>query len=139
MQTLHPFHGSILQYFQEVSDPNRYRLDHCPFCHAQDPLRAHGFYFRTLVDVSYDGSIPVRRYLCLLCKRTVSLLPEFVLPYLRFSIRVIGLFLVARLLDKRTLKEAAGKVWPCNPTCLINVGSFGYADFDAKPSLCARP
>ena len=60
------------------------------------------------MDVSYDGSIPVRRYLCLLCKRTVSLLPEFALPYLRFSVLVIGLFLMARLLDKRTLKTAAG-------------------------------
>jgi len=60
------------------------------------------------VDVNYDGSIPVRRYLCLLCKRTVSLLPEFALPYLRFGILVIGLFLTARLLDKRTLTTAAG-------------------------------
>jgi hypothetical protein len=136
MQTLHPFHGSILEYFHEVSDPNRYRLDHCPFCHAQDPLRAHGFYFRTLVDVSYDGTIPVRRYLCLLCKRTVSLLPEFVLPYLRFSIRVIGLFLVARLLDKRTLKEVAGMA--LQPHMPYQSGQFWVRRFrrQAEP-LCA--
>jgi hypothetical protein len=78
---------------QELSDPSRYRPDHCPLCRGREPLRAHGFYCRTLVDVNYDGAIPVRRYLCLLCKRTVSLLPEFALPYLRFSIQVIGLFL----------------------------------------------
>ena len=108
MQMLHPHRGSILDYLQELSDPARGRPQRCLLCSAARSLRAHGFYSRTLVDVSYDGSILVRRYLCLLCKRTVSLLPEFVLPYLRFSIRVIGLFLVARLLDKRTLKEAAG-------------------------------
>jgi Domain of unknown function (DUF6431) len=108
MQSLHPFRGSIQEYLQDLSDPNRYRPDQCPLCHTPDPLRAHGFYCRTVVDVNYDGVIRVRRYLCLLCKRTVSLLPEFVLPYLRFSIQVIGLFLMSRLLYRRTLGEAAG-------------------------------
>ena len=58
------------------------------------PLTAHGFYSRTLVDEEFDGSIRVRRYLCRCCKRTLSLLPEFALPYLRFGIRVIALFLI---------------------------------------------
>jgi len=107
MQSLHPFHGSIHEYLQELADPNRYRPDNCLLCHAKKPLRAHGFYFRSLVDVGYAQSIPVRRYLCLLCRRTVSLLPEFALPYLRFSVRVISLFLVSRLLDAGTLAKAA--------------------------------
>ena len=114
MQSLHPFRGSIQEYQQELSDPNRYRPNHCPLCHGLHPLRAHGFYYRTLVDGSYDGTIPVRRYLCLLCKRTVSLLPELVLPYLRCSIQVIGLFLVSRLLCGRTLREAAGAAFQPN-------------------------
>jgi len=114
MQALHPFCGSIQQYEQELSDPNRYRPNNCPLCLAPAPLRAHGFYCRTLVDVQYDGSIRVRRYLCLLCKRTVSLLPEFVLPYLRFSIQVIGLFLVSRLLHSRPLGAAAGAAFQTN-------------------------
>jgi hypothetical protein len=49
----------------------------------------------------------VRRYLCCSCKRTVSLLPEFALPYLRFSITLIALFLIARLLVGGTLGAAA--------------------------------
>jgi hypothetical protein len=60
-----------------------------------------------LVDSEFDGSIPVRRYLCRCCKRTVSLLPEFAFPYLRFSIAVIALFLIARLLVGKTLNAAA--------------------------------
>ena len=107
MQILHRCSGSIQQYLQEISDPNRYRPDGCPQCQASYPLVAHGFYCRTLVDVAYDGFIRVRRYLCRLCKRTVSLLPEFVLPYLRFSILVISWFLVSRLLAGRSLREAA--------------------------------
>jgi hypothetical protein len=37
----------------------------------------------------------------------VSSLPEFVLPYLRFTIRTMALFLKARLLKRQTLKAAA--------------------------------
>ena len=106
MQILHRFVGSIQRYSEELSDPDRYRPDQCPQCEAHRPLRAHGFYTRTLVDIEFDGVIRVRRYLCRCCKRTVSLLPEFALPYLRFGIVVIALFLVARLLLGLTLKAA---------------------------------
>jgi Domain of unknown function (DUF6431) len=107
MQILHPFTGSIQQYLESISDPDRYRPDHCPQCGAKEPLAGHGFYTRTLVDCAFDGAIRVRRYLCRLCKRTVSLLPQFALPWLRFSISVISLFLVARLLQGLTLAAAA--------------------------------
>ena len=107
MQILHPFAGSIQQYCEAISDPDRYRPDHCPQCEAKQPLAGHGFYRRTLVDPTFDGVIRVRRYLCRLCKRTVSLLPEFALPWRRFSLTVIALFLVARLLQGLTLAAAA--------------------------------
>jgi len=107
MQMLHRFAGSIQQYAEAISDPDRYRPDHCPQCEAKQPLTGHGFYSRTLVDPVFDGVIRVRRYLCRLCKRTVSLLPEFALPWLRFSITVISLFLVAHLLRGLTLAAAA--------------------------------
>ena len=90
MQILHPFVGSVQRYSEEIADPDRYRPDHCPQCEAKHPLTAHGFYRRTLVDTAFDGVIRVRRYLCGCCKRTVSLLPEFTLPYLRFGITKIG-------------------------------------------------
>jgi len=109
MQILHPFAGSIQQYCEQISDPDRYRPDHCPQCQAKHRLTAHGFYTRTLIDTDFDGSIPVRRYLCHSCQRTVSLLPEFVLPYLRSSILFIALFLLARLLHTQTLTAAAAK------------------------------
>jgi len=79
----------------------------CPQCHANQPLTAHGFYTRTLIDAAFDGVIRVRRYLCQACRRTVSLLPEFVLPYLRSSLMVIAMFLIARLLRGQTIEGAA--------------------------------
>jgi len=107
VQILHPFAGSIQEYEEELADPSRYRPDHCPQCQAAHELTAHGFYSRTLVDRAFDGSIRVRRYLCRSCKRTVSLLPQFALPYLRFGITAIALFLIARLLCGHTLSAAA--------------------------------
>jgi transposase-like protein len=109
VQILHPFAGSIQQYAEEITDPDRYRPNQCPQCQAQHSLTAHGFYSRTLVDAGFDGTIRVRRYLCRPCQRTVSLLPSFALPYLRFGITVIELFLVARLLQGATLAAAATK------------------------------
>jgi len=109
MQILHPFAGSVQQYSEQLSDPDRYRPDHCPQCQAKHPLTAHGFYTRTIIDVAFDGIIRVRRYLCQSCQRTVSLLPEFVLPYLRSSILIIALFLLACLLHTQTLTAAAAK------------------------------
>ena len=107
MQMLHLFAGSIQHYLDQIADPNRYRPDHCPQCGAKRPLTGHGFYCRTLVDATFNGVLRIRRYLCCSCKRTVSLLPEFVLPWLRFSISVIALFLTARLLNGLTLAAAA--------------------------------
>src|SRR5713226_1260672 len=109
MQILHPFTGSVQQYSEQLSDPDRYRPDHCPQCQANHPLTAHGFYTRTIIDVAFDAILRVRRYLCQSCQRTVSLLPEFVLPYLRSSILFIGLFLLARLLHTQTLTASAAK------------------------------
>lgn len=107
MQIVHPLSAPVQRYLEEVADVDRYRPDHCPQCQAKHPLTGHGFYRRTLVDVAFDGIIRVRRYLCRFCKRTTSLLPDLALPWLRFSVTVIALFLVARLLMGLTLLAAA--------------------------------
>ncbi len=104
MQMLHPHCGSIQQYMEQLDDPERDRPSHCPQCQIQEPMRAHGFYIRTIVDEAFDGVIRVRRYLCQVCRRTVSLLPEWALPYMRFSIAVIGRTLKARLMESRVWK-----------------------------------
>ena len=107
MQILLPLSCSVQRYAEENVNVDRYRPDHCPLCDARDPLTGHGFYCRTLVDVAFDGIIRVRRYLCNFCKRTTSLLPDVALPWLRCSVSVIALFLVARLLSGLTLLAAA--------------------------------
>lgn len=132
MQILHPFTGSVSQYLQQLADPDRYRPAHCPQCQAKHPLTAHGFYTRTILDTAFDGLIHVRRYLCEACRRTVSLLPEFALPYLRSSVTVIALFLIARLLQAKTLAAALP---PASP---YQRGQFWLRRFCAQAeALCA--
>jgi transposase-like protein len=135
MQILHPFAGSVQQYAEQLADPDCYRPDYCPQCQTKHPLTAHGFYTRTLIDTAYDGVIRVRRYLCQACQRTVSLLPEFVLPYLRSSLTVISLFLIARLLQAQTLHGAAATAPPPMP---YQRGQFWIRRFRAQAEeLCA--
>ena len=135
MQILHPFAGSVQQYIEQLDNPDSYRPGHCPQCQAKHPLTAHGFYTRTLVDAAFDGVIRVRRYLCQTCRRTVSLLPEFVLPYLRSSLSVIALFLITRLLLAGTLIAAVQTAPPPMP---YQRGQFWIRRFHAQAeSLCA--
>ena len=132
MQILHPFAGSVQQYNEQLSNPDAHRPGSCPQCQDKQPLTAHGFYTRTLIDTAFDGVIRVRRYLCHACQRTVSLLPEFVLPYLRSSLTVIALFLIARLLLAQTLEVSAPPPMP------YQRGQFWVRRFRAQaPALCA--
>jgi transposase-like protein len=133
MQILHPFAGSVQQYAEQLTDPDGYRPGHCPQCQTKHPLTAHGFYTRTLIDTAFDGIIRVRRYLCQACQRTVSLLPEFVLPYLRSSLTVIALFLIARLLRGQTLQSASAP-----PSMPYQRGQFWIRRFRGQAAaLCA--
>jgi transposase-like protein len=135
MQILHPFAGSVQQYIEQLDNPDCYRPAHCPQCQTKHPLTAHGFYTRTLIDAAYDGIIRVRRYLCHACQRTVSLLPEFALPYLRSSVAVIALFLIAHLLRGQTLESAARTAPPPMP---YQRGQFWIRRFRAQAeALCA--
>jgi hypothetical protein len=136
MQMLHRFAGSIQEYLEQITDPDLCRPDRCPLCQSLRCLIAWGFYRRSLVDFGFDGMIPIRRYLCLLCHRTISLLPEFALPYLRFSIPVISAFLIARLLKGCTLKASAAAA--AQPDMPYQRGQFWIRRFRAQATaLCA--
>jgi hypothetical protein len=136
MQILHRFTGSIQEYLKQITNPDLYRPDHCPLCRALRRLTAWGFYRRSLVDIEFDGFIPVRRYRCVFCRRTVSLLPEFALPYLRFSISIISLLLVARLLEGCTVKAAADAA--SQPNMPYQRGQFWIRRFRGQATaLCA--
>lgn len=104
---LYPRGVSIQQYMEQVDDPESCRPARCPQCEAKEAMTAHGFYRRTIVDGAFDVVVRIRRFLCQPCRRTVSLLPEWALPFMRFSLRVIARTVKARLMEKRAWKAAA--------------------------------
>ena len=136
MQILHPFTGSVPQYLAQLDDLESPRPRHCPQCPAKQPLTAHGFYLRTIIDVAFDGEVRVRRYLCEACRRTVSLLPEFALPYLRSSVAVMAWWLLARLLPASPPPPTP----PAPPPVPYQRGQFWLRRFRAQAqaqALCA--
>lgn len=104
---LYPRSVSIQQYMEQIDDPESCRPAHCPQCEAKEAMTAHGFYSRTIVDEAFDGVLRIRRYLCQPCRRTVSLLPEWALPFMRFSLQVIARTVKAKLMEKQDWKAAS--------------------------------
>jgi Domain of unknown function (DUF6431) len=54
----------------------------CPHCDATNALKALGYYSRNVTSLKSGVlRIPVRRFRCYECRKTVSVLPSFVQPY----------------------------------------------------------
>lgn len=61
--------------------------DRCPFkdCSMPVVLKKHGYYSRYFISKSFSGILYIRRYICPVCGRTVSMLPVFCLQYFQYS------------------------------------------------------
>ena len=53
---------------------------HNPKCNKIVHFRKHGFYERYFYSSKFKGRIVIRRYICPLCKHTISYIPHFCLP-----------------------------------------------------------
>ena len=61
--------------------------ERCPFkdCTMPVKLQKHGYYSRFFISKSFLGRIYIRRYICPVCGRTVSMLPMFCIPRFQYS------------------------------------------------------
>lgn len=73
----------------------------CGHCHTQ-PLHRHGCYWRAVVCRWRIYRIPIYRWKCPNCRRTVSVLPDFLKPYARF---------LSFLREKAIWRRMAGWQW----------------------------
>ena len=89
MQQIHEFGITLSEYHKRGKENEFPEVTSCPICHAQKPLEKHGFYTRNALLLKKDYRIPIRRYCCSSCQRTVSILPSFLLPYYQYSLSVI--------------------------------------------------
>ena len=92
--------------YQEIEWPV---LDVCPVCGAHARLQGHGSYSRNaLPNRDTELVAPVHRLRCPVCRRTVSLLPSFLLPYFQHTAK----FVVESLLGKaRSYRELLRFHW----------------------------
>lgn len=59
----------------------------CPFkdCKMPVELEKHGYYKRFFISKEFSGILYIRRYICPICGRTVSMLPYFCISYFQYS------------------------------------------------------
>ncbi|HCS11394.1 MAG TPA: hypothetical protein DIV40_08065 [Clostridiales bacterium] len=59
----------------------------CPFkdCNMPVKLEKHGYYKRFFISKDFSGILYIRRYICPICGRTVSMLPYFCISHFQYS------------------------------------------------------
>jgi len=77
--------------------------DLCPFCEPSHRLRRHGTYRRTAVTADAVFFVSIQRLLCAATGKTVSLLPDFLLPRKQHVIPVVAAFFLAFALQNLSL------------------------------------
>jgi len=90
----------------------------CPHkgCHAPVRMEKHGFYERYMVDWEFAGRIRIRRYICPMCGRTVSMLPSFCVPNMQYGVEIIIMALL--IAAEYNSARYAGTKWPGRPASL---------------------
>nr|WP_231293813.1 DUF6431 domain-containing protein [Thermoanaerobacterium thermosaccharolyticum] len=103
------FHvDNIEEYLQKgknynfPSSPDRYPH---PDCKCKVILKKHGFYHRYYLDGTVCIKITIRRYICPVCKKTVSYFPDFCLPHFQYSFNMIISSLKKTLIRTKTLNS----------------------------------
>ena len=89
MQYVHSFRIPPKEYSKRGMNNDFPRLDTCPCCLYPFPLLRHGFYWRNVLFRTRWLRIPILRLKCSSCHRTVSLLPDFLLPHYQYSLEYI--------------------------------------------------
>lgn len=61
--------------------------DRCPFegCSMPVKLKLHGYYKRFFISKTFSGILYIRRYICPICGKTVSMLPMFCIQHFQYS------------------------------------------------------
>ena len=68
----------------------------CLLCGEVGNLIGHGYYWRKPKGMQGGGKIWIKRWLCKLCHRTISVLPDFLLSYRHYVVPVVQAVIEAR-------------------------------------------
>lgn len=112
MQRICPVPGGIKSYLEAPDALLTAELRQCPICTPVHRLRRHGWYERWGIfpDPESPHRIPVLRLLCAVTSQTVSLLPDFCLPFRQHGPDILGPFLWGVAIEGLSLSAALGRV-----------------------------
>ncbi len=104
------------------------RPRNCPLCTASDRLVGHGSYPRVAVDHHEAIPIRVKRFLCAACRKTISVLPTFCLPWRHYQTATIQTVLDLRFCTQASWSGIRRRFLPGDlptpTTCREWVGAF---------------
>ncbi|MCX7781971.1 MAG: DUF6431 domain-containing protein, partial [Negativicutes bacterium] len=90
MPIFHLFNLSPAQYCEQFKSLVIPRPKCCPFCQSIHSFHRHGVYWRYVLDGQQKQQyVPVPRFLCRVCRHTLSILPAFVIPFFQYSVPAI--------------------------------------------------
>lgn len=90
--------GIDVQTYANRGKENAFPSIHrCPHCQAKRNLYRHGYYERNALAGQDVYRIWIAGYRCVICKKTVTVLPTFLLPYFQYTIWTIVHWLKERL------------------------------------------
>jgi len=78
--------------YEKMGKENEFPVfDRCPGCGcvSQGNLHRHGYYWRYGIEGNNHIRIPICRYKCLSCRVTISILPNFLIPYFQYTLHMI--------------------------------------------------
>lgn len=79
-------------------------LTACLQCKARGQMHRHGFYWRNGITEDEEVRVPICRYKCTVCKKTTSLLPDFLIPYFQHTVQTVVSY-IKQTLDKKHKQE----------------------------------
>ncbi len=122
------FGPDVQRYAREFAQLSIPRPRSCPYCEAPDRLVGHGSYPRNAVDPQHSIPIRIKRFLCPVCGRTVSVLPTFCLPHRHYQAAIIQTLLDLRLTAWASWSAIRQRFLPSDlptrTTCREWVGAF---------------
>lgn len=91
----HNFQLTLVQYFERGRANDFPQPDCCPICGAVNRMQRHGFYERNALQMEEVYRIPICRLQCPDCRKTISILPDFLIPYFQHTFEYILHILLA--------------------------------------------
>lgn len=104
---------SLAAYAARYDEVAVQRPERCPYCRAGQCMIGHGWYARSKpLLATLDPPVPVwvRRWLCKMCKRTTSLLPDVLHRYRHYGMAVIAQALLWRYVHGWTWVEIQARL-----------------------------